>query len=304
MTTTVLQDVVLVVDDSPETLGLLNEALDNAGMTTLVALEGKQALNIARRMTPDIILLDAIMPSMDGFETCTALKKDPELKAIPVIFMTGLSDTESIVKGFEVGSVDYVTKPINPIELIARIKVHLANARMALSAQTALDSAGQNICAVDRSGQLLWATPQVHQLIETTGADVWSEKQFIKPIKAWLKNTKNEGSILQIADHQPPLKMVLVGHAANNEYLLRVINEDQPDEQSYLREAFPITQREAEVLLWVAKGKTNREIAQILELSPRTINKHLEQLFKKIGVENRTSAATIAIAALQKQRGY
>ncbi|MCW8884368.1 MAG: response regulator, partial [Motiliproteus sp.] len=113
-------DIVLVVDDSPDTLSLINDALDAAGLDVLVALEGRQALTVARRIRPDIILLDAIMPNMDGFETCSALKEDPSLASIPVIFMTGLTDTEDVVRGLECGGVDYLTKPINPNELLAR----------------------------------------------------------------------------------------------------------------------------------------------------------------------------------------
>ncbi|WP_188149938.1 response regulator, partial [Teredinibacter waterburyi] len=93
-----LQDdtrLILIVDDSPDTLGMLNDALENTGMTTLVALDGNQAITIAQKLTPDVILLDAIMPIIDGFETCEKLKSNPALRNIPVIFMTGLSDTES-----------------------------------------------------------------------------------------------------------------------------------------------------------------------------------------------------------------
>jgi len=295
-------DLVLVVDDSPETLGMLNDALEQAGMTTLVALEGRQALKIARKMTPDIILLDAVMPNMDGFETCEHLKRDLELKNIPVIFMTGLADTDSIVKGFAAGGVDYVTKPINPLELIARIKVHLKNARTTLSAQAALDSTGQNLCAVNRRGELRWATPQVNQYLERLCPGGWQHMQLADPLSHWLKHNPPEGGQLQVATAGTTLKWVLVGAASGDEYLLRLINEDQTDECDLLKQKFAITNREAEVLLWVAKGKTNREIAQILELSPRTVNKHLEQLFKKIGVENRTSAATLAVGVLQKNR--
>lgn len=295
-------NLVLVVDDSPETLGMLNDALEQAGMTTLVALEGRQALSIARKMTPDIILLDAVMPNMDGFETCTQLKRDLELKNIPVIFMTGLADTDSIVKGFAAGGVDYVTKPINPLELIARIKVHLNNARTTLSAQSALDSTGQNLCAVSHSGELRWATPQVNQYLERLRPGGWDQLQLAEPLSQWLRHSPPEGGHLLVTAVGAALKWVLVGRAGGEEYLLRLIHEDQAGECGQLKLRFAITSREAEVLLWVAKGKTNREVAQILDLSPRTVNKHLEQLFKKIGVENRTSAATLAMSALQRGR--
>jgi len=98
--------VILVVDDSTETLGLLNTALSQAGMTVLVSLNGEQALDIARKMAPDIVLLDAIMPCMHGFEVCKKFKADTSLKDIPIIFMTGLSDTPNIVKAFGYCSCD------------------------------------------------------------------------------------------------------------------------------------------------------------------------------------------------------
>ncbi len=146
------KDLVLIVDDSSDTLSILNEALEKEGMETLVALEGNQALAIAQKMIPDIILLDAIMPTISGFDVCKKLKENPELRSIPVIFMTGLTDTENVVKGFEAGGIDYITKPIINSELVARIRVHLANSRLALSAQSDVGLAGEYIFAVNKLG--------------------------------------------------------------------------------------------------------------------------------------------------------
>src|SRR6185312_1544119 len=106
------RDIVLVVDDSPETLSFLTDALEQHGATVLVATEGTQALELIERITPDIILMDAVMPGMDGFETTRRLKRHSALSHVPIIFMTGLSETENIVEGLESGGVDYVTKPI------------------------------------------------------------------------------------------------------------------------------------------------------------------------------------------------
>ena len=142
-----IRDIVLVVDDSPDTLSLLTDAIGEAGMTVLVAREGEDALSIVEKVTPDIILMDAVMPGIDGFETCRRLKQNKALAHVPVIFMTGLSDTEHIIEGLEAGGVDYVTKPIVPGELLARIRVHLANARIAHSARTALDVFGRFLLA-------------------------------------------------------------------------------------------------------------------------------------------------------------
>ena len=147
------RDIALVVDDSPETLRLLTDALDGAGMTVMVAMDGAAAMRIVDQITPDIILLDAVMPGMDGFETCRRLKRDAGLSNVPVIFMTGLAETEHIVHGLEAGGVDYVTKPIVIEEMLARIRVHLANARMTQSARAALDVSGRFLLAVNRQGK-------------------------------------------------------------------------------------------------------------------------------------------------------
>ena len=296
------RSVVLVVDDSPETLGMLNHALDDAGMTVLVALEGLQAVAIARKMQPDIILLDAMMPNLDGFATCRILKREPELADVPVIFMTGLSDTEHVVQGFEAGGVDYVTKPVKPQELIARMRVHLANARMTQSARTALDTAGQFIFTTAPDGQLMWATPQVHHLFEKSGVDrFWLDQQLAPQLRQWYGFAPEPGAGLTLDGTDRPMQVVYLGDAAPGERLLRLVDPERPTSSETLRAQFPLTEREAEVLEWIAHGKTNREIGQILNMSPRTVNKHLEQIFRKLGVENRTTAAAVAIRQLQGQ---
>ena len=141
-----------MVDDSPESLGMLNATLNKAGLTVLVALSGAQALSIVEKVQPDVVLLDAIMPEMDGFDTCQKLKE--KLPSTPIIFMTGLNDSEHVIHGFEVGGVDYITKPVVPDEVLARIKVHSHNAKLAKSAQFALDYAGQYIFCVSKQGRL------------------------------------------------------------------------------------------------------------------------------------------------------
>jgi len=291
-------ELILVVDDSPETVGLLNEALEQAGMTSLVALEGSQAINIASRMMPDLILLDAVMPNMDGFEVCEKLKSDPELKNTPVIFMTGLKDTEHVVKGFEAGGVDYITKPINTQELIARMRVHLANARITMSAQAALDTAGQYVFAVNKVARILWSTPQVNQLLGANESVLTLDDAFSVQLRTWLSRNPSVGMGINLPGTKS-LRVEFIAKSGSNEYLMRLIDNNKKDESAYLKEMLPVTGRESEVLFWIAKGKTNREIGQILGTSPRTVNKHLEQIFKKLGVENRTSAAAKAIALLK-----
>jgi DNA-binding response OmpR family regulator/DNA-binding CsgD family transcriptional regulator len=300
MNTVLGKEIVLVVDDSPDALSLINDALEDAGMDVLVALEGRQALTIAKRIRPDIILLDAIMPNMDGFETCHALKSDPALATIPVIFMTGLTDTEDVVKGLEVGGVDYLTKPINPSELLARMKVHLSNARQAVSVESALDSSGQHLITVSTQGQLLWGTPQAYALLAKAEIDTEIQKTFLAPqIHAWLSNLAFiHDSNLKLVHLNYPIELKLVDKQMNGEYLIRLIDGNRLSGAALLKDKLAITDRESEVLHWIANGKTNREIAEILEMSPRTVNKHLEQIFPKLGVENRTAAAGVALRVI------
>ena len=296
--------VVLVVDDSIDSIHMLNDVLEESQFTVLVALEGSQALTITKNIRPDIILLDAIMPNMDGFETCRRLKLNPQLADVPIIFMTGLSDTENVVKGLTAGGVDYVTKPINSEELIARMRVHLANARIAQSARAALDTAGQYLFTINLLGQLVWATPQVYQLLDKAGAtkdSVALTETINKQLREWLNHQPETGRQLQLQNLSELLSVEMLNLIDSKEYLLRLTNPHKPAEDTQsLKQQFSVTGREADVLLWIANGKTNREIGQILEMSPRTVNKHLEQIFKKLGVENRTSAAAVAIKCLAK----
>src|ERR1700739_245824 len=105
------RNIVLVVDDSPGTLGVLTDAIEEAGMTVLVAREDSEALAIAEKVAPDVILMDAVMPGTDGFETCRRLKQNKALAHVPIIFMTGLSATEHIIEGLEAGGVGLLNKP-------------------------------------------------------------------------------------------------------------------------------------------------------------------------------------------------
>lgn len=295
------QDVILVVDDSPDNLSLVNDTLEEAGFNVLVALEGKQALTIAQRIRPDMILLDAMMPHMDGFDTCRELKKLPDLAAIPVIFMTGLSDTESVVRGLRAGGVDYLTKPINPEELVARMHVHLSNARLTSNAWRALDSTGQFLFSVNGAGKVIWATPQTYALFGKARASAtWREGSLAAQLVRWFTQRPAPGQQLQLHDLDYKLGVVCVQELDNGEMLLKLLDAGKAAGDELLREALNLTARESQVLFWISNGKTNREIAEILGMSPRTVNKHLEQIFPKLGVENRTAAARIALRTLNQ----
>jgi DNA-binding NarL/FixJ family response regulator len=300
------RDVALVVDDSPETLRLLTDALDGAGMTVMVALDGAAAMRIVDQITPDIVLLDAVMPGIDGFETCRRLKREAGLSNVPVIFMTGLAETEHIVRGLEAGGVDYVTKPIAIEEMLARIRVHLSNARLTQSARAALDVSGRFLLAVNRQGKVMWATPQAQKLLsDSLGPATGDEMTLPAALQQWLeyaqqgKGGSKTPATASFPDH-PELRFYYMGNAGSNEVLLRLAKDTASSLPAEFTSELGLTTREAEVLLWLSKGKTNRDIAQILGLSPRTVDKHLEQIYAKLGVENRTAAAAIAANATRR----
>jgi DNA-binding NarL/FixJ family response regulator len=198
------REIVLLIDDAPDTVRMIAEALDEVGYMVLVATDGASALKRLERVTPDAVLLDACMPGMDGFETCRRIKQAPGMRTVPVIFMTGLSETERVVEGLTAGGIDYLVKPVVPDELVARLRAHLRVAR------------------------------------EMNAAMSGGRSDDASPAPALLPN--------------------------------------------------PLTQREMDVLEWVARGKTNRDVADILGMSPRTVNKHLEHIYEKLGVETRTAA--------------
>lgn len=297
------RDIVLVVDDSPETLGMLTDALEEADVTVLVALEGAKALALVDEITPDVILMDAIMPGMNGFETCKRLKDKKNVAHVPVIFMTGLTETEHIVAGFEAGGVDYVTKPIVPDELIVRMHAHLANARLAQSARSALDATGRFLLAASKVGEVLWCTPQASILLAPlldSAAD--DGGRLPSAVRGWLAERGRSGSdgradsvAVTCGGEGHQIQFTYVGRAGPDEFLLRLVNNRSCAEETLLKERLCLTARESEVLLWIARGKSNRDISEILGMSARTVNKHLEQIYDKLGVENRASAAVIAI---------
>lgn len=288
--------VVMVVDDNPDSLGMINMALNDVGMTVLVSLNGQQALNVLEQVTPDVILLDAVMPVMDGFECARNIRQT--LPLTPIIFMTGLSEEEDIVKAFEAGGTDYIVKPIKPQELLARIRQHSNHAKMLTEARQVLDSVRQHVFCIDKQGTILWSTPEAQHLIDQYEKNRRDEKQHAKDqLSSWLPNGMI-GHDLALAMENELLTVRYFKQARDNEFLLKIQSPNVEIDPATLEEALQITYREAEVLLWLAHGKTNREIAEILEMSPRTVNKHLEQMYPKIGADNRTAAASIAIQSI------
>lgn len=299
------RDTVLIVDDERDSLRLMTDALEAADITVLIATSGAAALQLLAHIPPDLILMDAVMPEMDGFETTLAIKKNPKLAHIPVIFMTGLTASEHVVEAFEVGGVDYVRKPANIQELLARVRVHMAQGRAQHASVASLDATGRLMLATDTRGRFLWCSPLAERAIARI-APGWSKEdvtlplQFTTAIERVLARRAMGVSSVRIEQPLGTLELVLIAQYRENEVLIR-LNELNPDEHAaQLKLRLQITDREAEVLLWLSYGKSSGDISDVLSISPRTVQKHLERIFEKLGVETRAAAAAMAIRAIDQ----
>ncbi len=280
--------VILVVDDAIDTLRMLCDALTCEGYTVLAARDAEEALARMDIVMPDGILLDAVMPGMDGFTLCRQVKATAHWAHIPVVFMTGLSETAQILEGFAAGGVDYVVKPLRLPEVLVRLATHVRNARVTRLAREAVDIAGLGAVMLDSQGRLAWRSPQ---------ATRWLEQAFGQGIDgegaAWLQSADTDHEIrTPMPDHTVLIARHL-GQGSLSETML-LLRRAPADSTTQRAPDVPLTPRETEVLSWIAKGKTNRDIADILGMSPRTVNKHLEHIYEKLGVETRSAATAIA----------
>lgn len=303
--------VVLIVDDVPDNLAVLHDALDEAGVMVLIANNGEAALTVATDAKPDIVLLDASMPGMDGFEVCRRLKADINTRHIPVIFMTGLTESEHVVAAFQAGGTDYITKPVRAVEVLARIDAHMQTSRLMRQARGALDAFGQAAIAITpQNGKIVWQTPLAREWMQRYFTSHFAENQPQTPAQlfSWIQDVASGG---EDQEKIPPLTIIqargrLVFIPADikdeEQWIILLREESDASQIEALMTIFKLTARESEVLYWATKGKTSRDIGDILGASPRTVNKHLEHVFVKLGVETRTAAAALAASKIRTMK--
>ena len=295
--------MILIVDDVPDNLAVLSDALDEAGYMVLVATDGAGALERLGYVTPDLILLDAVMPGMDGFDTCRRIRSLPGANRIPVIFMTGLTETEHVVQGFAVGGNDYVVKPLQSREVIARIEAQLRSASMISLATVASEATAHAVIVLDRAGAPIWQTGKAMTWISAYFPDFAARGASLPaPLQEWVLQHRSaviqdNGTVLplHIAGDHADLRIRFSKGERSGDLLLILDEIRHAAPTASMMAQFCLTPRENDVLGWLAKGKTNRDIAEILGMSPRTVNKHLEHVFIKLGVETRSAAVAMAI---------
>jgi len=300
--------LVLLVDDVPDNLKMLWDALDQAGYDVLVATDGHAALERLDYITPDIVLLDAVMPGIDGFETCRRMKGHHSASHVPVVFMTGLTEAHHVVRGFQAGGIDYVTKPLDTDVVLARLDAHLRSHRLMNAALDAIDAVATAVVALDEQGRPIWKTTKARTWLHTyCGLDAHSPA-LPEAVQQWVDMALAQPAVEQVkplqlpgATHQLVIRLTRRAHTASGE--LSLLIEEQPlpvDARQSMAAMYQLTVRELDVLLWLAKGKTNRDIGDILGMAPRTVNKHLEHVFVKLGVETRAAATALTMKHLHQ----
>jgi two-component system sensor histidine kinase/response regulator len=222
-----MSSTILIVDDTPANLSVLVDTLSETGYKLMVAEDGEDAIAQTSRVQPDLVLLDVMMPGVDGFETCRRLKAQPATADIPVIFMTALTDTAEKVRAFSAGAVDYITKPIQHEEALARISTHLTIRRLRheLQQQLALKErfmriAGHDLrnplCLILMSGELArrkGATPAVTEYLESINS---SAQQMRRIIDTFL-NIRKPGDVQRGPMDRSDLNLIAAAVAAQNE---------------------------------------------------------------------------------------
>jgi DNA-binding response OmpR family regulator/DNA-binding CsgD family transcriptional regulator len=307
-------DVVLVVGDEQKVIEFLQAAFDEAGYTVLVARSSPDALALAAQAGPDIVLLDAAMPRLDGYEIARRLQADARTSAIPIVFMaapTASAQAAQRVAAFAAGGIDCLTQPIRQHELLARIAAHLQRTRAQREARHALDAFGHATLVVrERDGRRLWQTALARSLLEQHfgGKSTSTPPELI----AWVareslrRRAGAEPHSLTVARGTRRLTFALHAlpehssdAAAGGEWLIVMRGSDDGAIVEAIGLSLAITAREAEVLYWVVQGKTEHEIGAALGTSVQRVARHLEQICGKLGVETRAAAVALALARVK-----
>lgn len=301
---------VLVVDDTPANLGVVLESLGAAGLRVLVAENGPRALELLRAQPIDLVLLDLVMPGMDGIAVCHEIRAQPAWRDIPLIFLTAVDEPAQTVRALEAGAVDYISKPVHPPEVLARVRTHLdlraarrelqeKNRRLESEVALRLDAENQLAQSLDRA--LLIADREGRLVFQTLRATHLLHKHLANHVPGRLPPELSSGE--RFVSPAGALLMHRFAERGNDTLtVLYLIEEHAPPGPAELTK-LGLTPRQAEVLYWIAQGKTNGEIAIILGSSPRTVEKHVEQLLERLQVENRVVAAAQANEVLRRLPG-
>lgn len=300
---------ILIVDDVPDNLAVLFDLLTQRGFRVFAADSGQQAITELQSIAPDLILLDVLMPELDGFRTCERIKADPDFADVPLLFLTALGDTVDKVKGFELGAVDYITKPIRSEEVLARVNAHLdlrslrleleqrneeldREMQSRLGAEQALERAlDAPVLLLEPTGAVSFRTEAADALLARHGGLPAADQRC-----GWLAAEESEvaGSNGRLHVKRRP------DPGGSGRALFLLVEKPLSGRPQHLT-ALGLTPREAEILFWIAQGKTSPEVAAIVSAATATVKRHVHHILHKLGVETRFAAA---LKALEILRGH
>ncbi|MCI5138250.1 MAG: DNA-binding response regulator, partial [Candidatus Electrothrix sp. AR1] len=270
------QTDVLIVDDDDGTRLTIKHIVESAGHQARTAAGGHDALKMIQEKLPDIIILDLVMPGMDGYEVCRHLKADPRSTEVPVIFLSGLISAEEKVKAFEAGGVDYIVKPCSTIELLARLHTHLTQQRT------------QNSLAAEVQKQTVELEEKNKELQETN--------LVLKRLLHEIEEEKMEVSrIMRINIERlvlPDLARMAEAPEQQRYQLRDTIQTNLLDLASSATgehvDAYSLlTPTELRVLNFIRQGRSSKEIAQALNISPQTVATHRKKIRKKLNISGK-----------------
>lgn len=301
--------VILLVDDTPAHLALLVDALEAAGHRPLVATGGEGALQRLEQIEPDLILLDMLMPGLDGLATCARLKAHPRGREIPVIFMTAVDAVEQKVSAFAAGAVDYVTKPFDTTEVRARVDTHLRlralqrrlEQELAWRAEverTLRGSLEQAVVVAGRDGRILFATQRATHVLVHGFPAAGNNRLLPRDLREIV--TAGRTTRREFRGRDGVLAVRVVADSSDDGLAMLWIEERRAEGDFAALRALGLTPREAEVLYWMSRGKSNPEIGIIIGAATSTVKKHAENIFAKLHVEGRSAAMLRALEVLGK----
>ncbi|NER37109.1 MAG: response regulator [Oscillatoria sp. SIO1A7] len=245
---------ILIVDDDRTLRAILKRHLENQGYSVEEVNSAIEALKLFQSDPPDLVVSDVMMPEMDGFEFCRRLRRDPQGKLVPFIFLSSRGELDDRIAGHSIGADDYLLKPFEPLELVAKIEAQLERSRRIHSEMIRLMQMASRVPALNQK-------PSGQTLLDAAESNA---SQVSRPARPWSDSSEEDEK-----------------------------TEDEKTEDD-APEPLPLTPAEARVFWEVIQGYTNKQIAANLFISPRTVQTHLRHILSKLNVENRSQLVRFA----------